>query len=533
MSIFNEFPYTNIHELNLDWLIKAVKEAVTTIEHIGDNWEEKVKEDVDQWLTDHPEATTTIPDGSITINKFSNPLKLMTMKDYVTPEMYGAIGDGVTDDTAAVQSAVNTGMPVALLNLYKVSQQITDVSRLFNLCDDRAGIIWADNIGGYSNLMTLSTTRPVYISDVILNFGTQNTLRHSITAENAAFVFMDNCVITGGYGYALKITGANNIYITNTDFKEITGASGNPGGAIYGQSFHDLIVTGCSFKNIDDHAVYCAGDASDIYNVAVANCVMYGVGRANLTNGAAIALYANTHDVSVSGCTIVSAKSAVYAGKYGANLNTPYDVTITGCTMRTMTENGILVDGLSGAKCVRITIDNCVLHSIAQDAIRLQHANHCNIANNAIFNATRYGIVVGEGVYNFINGNNIRNANDTGILIGYPNAADNNQICNNVVTTGSGTTGIYVRLSQANRLFNNYVNGYTTNFVTGGTDEMNIASSTYQKSIWFQTDPSAAQYHSVGDIVINASPSPGATAAWICTAAGSPGTLKAIATVAS
>ena len=26
MGVFNNFPYTNIHELNLDWLIKKVKE---------------------------------------------------------------------------------------------------------------------------------------------------------------------------------------------------------------------------------------------------------------------------------------------------------------------------------------------------------------------------------------------------------------------------------------------------------------------------------------------------------------------------
>ena len=26
MGVFNNFPYTNIHELNLDWIIKKVKE---------------------------------------------------------------------------------------------------------------------------------------------------------------------------------------------------------------------------------------------------------------------------------------------------------------------------------------------------------------------------------------------------------------------------------------------------------------------------------------------------------------------------
>lgn len=41
---------------------------------------------------------------------------------YATPEMFGAAGDGVTDDTQAVQNAINSGRNVMLTGRYKISE---------------------------------------------------------------------------------------------------------------------------------------------------------------------------------------------------------------------------------------------------------------------------------------------------------------------------------------------------------------------------------------------------------------------------
>lgn len=54
----------------------------------------------------------TVQDGSLTESKFSDALKMSAINDYVTPEMFGAVGDGVTDDTQSIQNAIDTGKNV-------------------------------------------------------------------------------------------------------------------------------------------------------------------------------------------------------------------------------------------------------------------------------------------------------------------------------------------------------------------------------------------------------------------------------------
>ena len=52
-------------------------------------------------------------------DKFAN---LVITESYVTPEMFGAYGDGVHDDTTAIQTAINTGIECNGSNNYKITE---------------------------------------------------------------------------------------------------------------------------------------------------------------------------------------------------------------------------------------------------------------------------------------------------------------------------------------------------------------------------------------------------------------------------
>lgn len=62
MPFFDKYPYDSAHELNLDWLIANMKKLLD----IYDQLPSDLQKFVDEWLDAHPEATTTVQDGSIT-----------------------------------------------------------------------------------------------------------------------------------------------------------------------------------------------------------------------------------------------------------------------------------------------------------------------------------------------------------------------------------------------------------------------------------------------------------------------------------
>ena len=88
MAYNYEYPYTDPHRYNDDWMLN-------TIRQIASEWKNlDVQDEVDKKLE---EMVTDGTLGAILIG-------------YVTPQMYGAKGDGSTDDTDAIKEALNVSL---------------------------------------------------------------------------------------------------------------------------------------------------------------------------------------------------------------------------------------------------------------------------------------------------------------------------------------------------------------------------------------------------------------------------------------
>lgn len=197
MGAFGEnFPYANFHDLNLDWIISVIKDfnekypqvmqdIVNRIPYPTDNkfgqygdflisngdgtvswydmnpiWTETIYAAVNEWLNEHPEATTTVQDGSLTKAKFTDILKKETIKDYGTPEMYGAVGDGTADDTTPFQLAIQNHGTVVLANKYKITNTI-------NVPSKRSVIFLGDSqiVADFAP----ASTSPLFMMDLVSN----------------------------------------------------------------------------------------------------------------------------------------------------------------------------------------------------------------------------------------------------------------------------------------------------------------------------------------------------------------------------
>lgn len=115
---------TNITEREFD-----SEKAYGALKHMLNLKNEVIDTSVKSWLDNHPEATTTVQDGSIEEIKINKNFLPWIKKDYVTPEMFGAIGDGVADDTKAIINTINFGIenniPVFAFGKYATSETLT------------------------------------------------------------------------------------------------------------------------------------------------------------------------------------------------------------------------------------------------------------------------------------------------------------------------------------------------------------------------------------------------------------------------
>ena len=154
-----------------------------------------------------------IIDNSVTENKLSNNLKLRALNEYVTPEMFGAKGDGTTDDTESFKAALNDGRPVVGVGNYRITEKIFITHQLETNGESKIIMDFDDNYG-----IVIGGAQPTYDN-------TQYNFDVNITIDCNNRTFSAACVALNAIKRShVTLRGSN---CSGTFYKDVYGANGS------------------------------------------------------------------------------------------------------------------------------------------------------------------------------------------------------------------------------------------------------------------------------------------------------------------
>lgn len=186
--------------------------------------------------------------------------------EYVTPEMYGAVGDGITDDVSAFSQVIATGKPILLTQKYYVSASITFTQSVYSYTN--AEIIH-DAIVTFSGDNTL-------VSGVTFNGHNSSPYVHC-TADNVCFSKCQFKNFSGNENYkqtfTLRLGEYNTVVHTGivVDSCVFDGATSKYENGIEGDSqgvIRQIFIQNCSAKIVNCEFKNCIGkEDADIIHV--------------------------------------------------------------------------------------------------------------------------------------------------------------------------------------------------------------------------------------------------------------------------
>jgi nitrous oxidase accessory protein NosD len=498
---------------------------------------------------------------------------------------FGAVGDGTTDDTAAIQAAVNAlpatgGIVVAPRGSYKLTGTVTISGKADVVLDF-----------GEATITQTAALTPV----LTLN----NMVRTKVVGGNLIGLGTDYLNTSAVYGAAaMKLGGAcEDVSILDCSMTNFAGAGvWVVLGDTTGTRIEGCTITGPGSAEIAAMNNFGAGIviADDANNWAVLNCEISEYAQGITTGDCSNVRVSNTHIhtiVGQHGMYFASLSNAVLSGnliddvnnqgiKVQLNTGRPdaEDIAITGNTIVNCKSHPILLTNsdASAERARNVTITGNTLSSVGTgNGIHLTHVDGAIVASNTIHDFSA-GISVNSSDNISIIGNRIKDGGHQGILLNIVNQAivAHNTV-DNVATANSGSTefglhvtgactdvtitGNKVRDALGNMRYAYYLAPTSQasfsvigNFGSGATDygirtaaaairefRNNDVSGTLGRILnapteglgaiarqSFGTAAPVSGTHARGDIVWNTAPAASGTVGWICTTAGSPGTWK-------
>lgn len=365
---------------------------------------------------------------------------IITKGPWVDVRAYGAKGDGSTDDTTAIQTAINTGKRVyfpGTSSYYKITAALTLSSNSWLVGDGVRSQI--RQVTANANVISGTSVNDVVVTGLYL-YGPG-----------------DGSADSNGNG--IYLASSSRARIENNKFENI----GNTGVHLKDSTYSHIVDnTMVSFVHYRQDAADIAIKYASSYNTVRGNKCISGTGTGILVQAIAAGDSANFNTVEGNLVTAHDRYGIVLYATNGPSSTNVIGNKVIGNTVKDISDvtatyygAGIYAQGtkktvISG-NIVQNTNTGATLDSLAPGAIGVTDSSHVTVTGNAVENAQWYGITVRDpgavGGHYTVTGNTISASVKAGI---YGIAASNLIISGNTVSGGS-SYGIYLYTVSANK----------------------------------------------------------------------------------
>lgn len=271
---------------------------------------------VSAWLEAHPEVTTTVQDGALSLAKF-----ITGELGYVTPQLFGAKANGVEDDTQAINMAlacINDKCQKLYIpsGTYLVSEDINLPSDMTIYGDGVTSVIKRapNSLSNYA-VLTAGNTVNVTIKDLTVqgerneHTGTGGEWGICIRLMSATNTVIDNVVMRDGWGDGLYLGhfSDNNNPNANTLVRNCTMDNNRRNGVSIihadGLTFENCRLTNTNGTAPEAGIDFEVNHADEIiHNVIMRGCVFSG----NASKDWAVANTVTDYQLRMEDCTFRS-----------------------------------------------------------------------------------------------------------------------------------------------------------------------------------------------------------------------------------
>ncbi len=296
MAYKHEYPYTDAGRYNSDWLLNKMKDLLVQWADLDERFDTQVEDTVRKQLADWDEDGTldriineevfgeldgrvtenTNNINSITSQVNTNTVDLNLIKTkvfYATPEQFGAVGDGVNDDTSAIQQAVDSNAIVLFSRTYMITDHINIRSnnRLIGF-----NAIIKDNTTELTEnyLFSCDTINNFHISGIYFN---TTGFRYGIRAIMCNNFMISKCAFqTNRFG--IYMYGINNFTISDIYINQIRTDSSTSRDGIHINGFaHSGYITNIKGTSDDDLIALNADDSFATGSGTIENIIINGI----------------------------------------------------------------------------------------------------------------------------------------------------------------------------------------------------------------------------------------------------------------